>query len=186
MADQYAGVAGLPYTVIRIRAGDSVNVSAYHTGTGFFYASQTEKGTVGLIVSNKHVISNKTWIELDFGLKDSNNNRIFGPPKTIRIPHGAIPIIEHPDKNVDLAALPLAPIEHQFEISGVRPHVVYLTKDIIISPSVEEVLQVATSVLMVGFPNGIMDEANNFPVVRRGILARAVADQSGSYPAAAK
>ena len=40
---------------------------------------------IPLIVSNKHVLCNKAWIELDFALADGVNSRIIGPSKKIRI-----------------------------------------------------------------------------------------------------
>jgi hypothetical protein len=170
-APENSGLAGLPYTVIRIRAGDPVNHSQFHTGTGFFYQLSYGEQKIQLIVSNKHVLCNKTWIELDFGLGDVNQVRVLGPPKKFRIDPGQLPIFEHPDAQVDLAAIPLGPIITKLSEAGAQPHTLFLSKDIFPPPNIRAVLHVSTSVLMVGFPNGIMDEANNLPVVRRGSLA---------------
>ncbi|TGP96238.1 MULTISPECIES: serine protease [unclassified Mesorhizobium] len=165
------GLAGLPYTVVRIRAGDRANNRAVHTGTGFFYRLKVDEKDVPLIVSNKHVLSGKTWIEFDFAAIDHQGNRVFGPSNKVRVEPGQLPIFEHPDENVDLAAIPLNPMIEGLIGDGKNPHLLQLTKDNFALSHVEAILHAATSVLMVGFPNGIMDEANNLPVVRRGTLA---------------
>lgn len=165
-----SGLASLPYTVIRIRAGDPINPAAVHSGTGFFYGFSDEDGNIPLIVSNKHVLCNKTWIEFDFGSMGLDNLRILGPSKKVRIQQGQLPLFSHPDPLVDLAAIPLNPILEALSSNGEKPHALLLGKGNFAPPRVQAIMHAATSVLMVGFPNGIMDEANNLPVVRRGSL----------------
>jgi hypothetical protein len=171
MSNENSGLAGLPYTVIRIRAGDPINLNASHSGTGFFYTFHDDKGDIPFVISNKHVLCDKTWIEFDFATVDNNGWRVFGPFSKIRINHGDLPIIEHPNKFIDLAGIPLLPLIVYLKKRGINPYVSTLTKANTAPAKVQAVLHAATSVLMVGFPNGIMDEANNLPVVRRGTLA---------------
>lgn len=169
--DPNSGLAALPYTVIRIRAGDPNNTATIHSGTGFFYAVKHETKDVQLIVSNKHVLCGKTWIEFDFASVDNEGGRVFGPSMKVRVAQGQLPIFEHRDANVDLAAIPLNPLLECLTDNGKKPHALLLGKGNFAPPNVQTILHAATSVLMVGFPNGIMDEANNLPVVRRGTLA---------------
>lgn len=175
----HTGLFGLPYTVIRIRGGDLSNAGQYHTGTGFFYSSGSGPRNIPLIVSNKHVLCNKAWLEFDFGLATNDQERIFGPPTTIRIDAGSLPIFEHPDRNVDLAAIPLGPFFQQLKEDGKTPHTLLMTSKNFASDELISTMQAATSVLMVGFPNGVMDEANNLPVVRKGVLATPYAANYG-------
>jgi hypothetical protein len=166
-----SGVVGLPYTVIRIRAGDPHDVNAVHTGTGFFYSLRVDGGVIQLIVSNKHVLCGKTWIQFDFACSDDQGVRILGPSQKLHLDPGQLPIFEHPDPEIDLAAIPLEPLIGSLRGAGKQPHALLLSKGNFPAPQQQDLLHAATSVLMVGFPNGIMDEANNLPVVRRGTLA---------------
>jgi len=173
MADptQTTGIAALPYTVVRIRAGDPVSQNKVHFGTGFFYNFEVGTGNVPLIVSNKHVLCGKTWIDFDLAVSDDQGNRTFGPAHPVRIETGKLPIFEHPDPRVDLAAVPFVPIVEAVRNSGTKIFNLLLNQKNFPPEPVQAILHAATSVVMVGFPNGIMDDANNLPVVRRGILA---------------
>ncbi|MCA3387090.1 MAG: trypsin-like peptidase domain-containing protein [Roseomonas sp.] len=166
-----SGLEALPYTVVRIRAGDPSNAATFHSGTGFFYVLKIGKVDVALIVSNRHVLCGKTWIEIDFASADGQGVRIFGPPLKVRIEAGQLPIFEHPDPSVDLAAIPLNPLLEMLEGHGKKPHAPCLSRNLFIPDHQQPILHAATSVLMIGFPTGIMDERNNLPVVRRGTLA---------------
>lgn len=67
--------------------------------------------------------------------------------------------------------MPIAPLVQNLEATGFKPFVLCLNDGVCITPERAESLNAATDVIMVGFPNGIMDEANNLPVLRRGSLA---------------
>ncbi|BAB48055.1 trypsin-like peptidase domain-containing protein [Mesorhizobium japonicum] len=168
---QTTGITALPYTVVRIRAGDVANPQAVHKGTGFFYHFREGAGNVPLIVSNKHVLVGKEWLEFDFALLDNQGKRVFGPANTFRLTKNQLPIFEHPDPTVDLAAIPIQPIVEAMRGQGKEIFNLLLGRETIAPDNIQAILHAATSVLMVGFPSGIMDEKNNLPVVRRGILA---------------
>lgn len=162
----------LSYLVIRISAGDPLNANTVHFGTGFFYAFIEGDNVVPTIVSNKHVLSNKAWVEFDFGSSDiASGKRQFGPPTKLRVNKGELPIIEHPDPSVDLAVIPLFPLVESLKQSGVNAHAICLRSENFPRPYLQDILLPAQPVLMVGFPNGLMDDTNNLPVVRRGSLA---------------
>lgn len=166
-----SGLEALPYTVVRIRAGDLNDTTTFHSGTGFFYVLKIGMVDVALIVSNRHVLCGKTWIEIDFASSDEQGVRVFGPPLKVRIEAGQLPIFEHPDPLVDLAAIPLNPLLEELIQHGKKPHAPCLSSNLFIPDQQQTILHAATSVLMIGFPTGIMDERNNLPVVRRGTLA---------------
>lgn len=161
----------LPYTVIRISAGDPVNPNSVHTGTGFFYTMDFEGGGVPLIVTNKHVAANKSWLAFDFAEMGEANKRLFGKPKTVTIQKGQAPVVLHPDPDVDLAAIPCNPVLEYLKKSGFNPYFLNLSKHNFAPEHILKSLHAASGVLMVGFPNGLMDTENNLPVVRRGTLA---------------
>ena len=169
--DPHPGIAGLPFPVIRIRAGDPNDASACHYGTGFFYGYGEGDNNIPVIVSNKHVLCGKTWIEFDFASKDDQGKRVLGPSSPFRVLPGRLPIFEHPDPSVDLAAMPLVQILDWLAESKISPYIVMHNKESFAPDYVQKNLHASSNVLMVGFPKGIMDETNNLPIVRRGTLA---------------
>jgi hypothetical protein len=169
--DPNSARTGLPYTVIRIRAGDLNDPSIIHYGTGFFYGFRLGSTLIPAIISNKHVLCNKRWLEFDFARADESGIRIFGSPINVRILTGQLPIFEHPNSDVDLAALPLNPLIDIIKQKNLHPHTLLLSHENFPPPHIHPVLHASTTILMIGFPNGIMDEVNNLPVVRRDILA---------------
>jgi hypothetical protein len=163
--------AQMPYTVIRIWAGDLRDPSIIHFGTGFFYNLTNGDRNSLIVVSNRHVLANKAWIELHFAEADASGNRVFGAPIKVRVDRDHLPIFEHPDIGVDLAAIPVVPLLQAIQESGKKPYALALSDHDLPPGDVLKLFHASTNVLMVGFPNGLMDEANNLPVVRRGILA---------------
>jgi hypothetical protein len=165
------GIAALPFCVARITTGVTGNPNANAYGTGFFYRFALSGGDVICVVSNKHVLEGRPWIQVGFAQQAPDGRRVLGPATDVRVPSGALPIIGHPDPSVDLAIMPIAPLVNDLKTRGLEPFVLCLDKDVCITPTRAEALTVATDIIMVGFPNGLMDEANNLPVVRRGSLA---------------
>lgn len=165
------GIGALPFCVARIAAGVFGNPMAVGHGTGFFYNFKLPGGIVPCLVSNKHVLLHRPWIEVGFGAADASGGRALKPALNVRVEEGQLPIIGHPDPNVDLAVMPINPLSAALQQAGNQPFVLTLDDSVRISGEKATLLAAATDVLMVGFPNGLMDTANNLPVVRRGSLA---------------
>lgn len=165
------GIAALPFCVARITAGVAGDPAAVAYGTGFFYRFAMSVGDVVCLVSNKHVLKDRPWIDIGFAQHSADGRRALGPSTNIRVPAGELPVIGHPDPDVDLAIMPVNPLVDHLKAQGLNPFVLSLDSGACITPDRAESLNAATDVIMVGFPNGLMDEANNLPVVRRGSLA---------------
>jgi hypothetical protein len=77
----------------------------------------------------------------------------------------------HPNPDVDLCVMPVAPLLTQASAAGHNFFYVSLDKSLI--PSTDELADLGAleDVVMVGYPNGIWDATNNMPVVRRGVTA---------------
>jgi hypothetical protein len=164
-------LSSLPYTVVRIRAGDSKNSDITHYGTGFFFGKSFDGENHQFIVSNKHVLCNKNWIEVDFAMADTDGKRIIGPPHVFRFEKGQLPIFVHENIDVDLACIPLAPIGKYYADIKQNISLVSFNNTNIPDLHASHILDATTTILMPGFPNGIMDTRNNFPIIRRGILS---------------
>ncbi|BCW89948.1 hypothetical protein sos41_31160 [Alphaproteobacteria bacterium SO-S41] len=166
----YSGLAGLPYKVVRIEAGVPGNPRALQHGTGFFFAMDVLGRELPIIISNKHVLSGASYLSFEMA-RQKNNRREFAPPEVVRFRGGALPVFEHPDPEVDLAAVPLAPIWNEMQKRGVEPFPLVEFIGSLPPPYIEQAIHAATPALMVGFPQGLLDEVNNLPLVRRGIFA---------------
>ena len=77
----------------------------------------------------------------------------------------------HPDDKVDLCAFAIGPILNALKDQGKYAKISCLPMEII--PSAEEIGNMfqLDEVVMIGYPNGILDEVNNQPIFRRGTLA---------------
>lgn len=160
----------LQLNTVRIEA-ETGNGSA--TGTGFFVDFDIEEGgqthTVPVIVTNKHVISG--------GLRGKFRISIEGDErfKDITIENFESRFIKHPD-DVDLAILPFGPVLSTIVDSGFTPIFRTLSPNVFLQDSEAKKLDAVEDILMVGYPNGIWDNANNKPVFRKGITATHVKD----------
>lgn len=81
-------------------------------------------------------------------------------------------IVNHPNPSIDLCAIPLNPILSSLKHDkGISPFMIYLDKSILPSDEIIKNLSAVEDVLMVGYPIGLYDEANNFPIFRKGITS---------------
>ncbi|WP_160175253.1 MULTISPECIES: serine protease [Thermoanaerobacterium] len=80
--------------------------------------------------------------------------------------------ILHPDSNVDLCIMPMLPILEDARIRyNKRLFTISMNESNI--PSLEQVNSLSTleDIIMIGYPNGLWDETNNLPIIRRGVTA---------------
>jgi hypothetical protein len=160
----------LIHSTVRIECIDKLNQSS--TGTGYFFEFKTRKGhVVPTIVTNKHVIENGEIGKFNLTLKDQNGNPKIGEHYNFVIPNFEKNCLLHTDKNVDLAVIPIAPFLEQLKAD--KKEVFYITLNADIIPSDESLTKLFAmeNIIMIGYPNGIWDKVNNFPIIRRGITA---------------
>ena len=77
----------------------------------------------------------------------------------------------HPNSDIDLAFIPLAPILDKLAEDKKYPFLSFFRKENF--PTTEEWNNVSAleQIVIVGYPSGIWDPVNNLPVVRRGVAA---------------
>lgn len=160
----------LVYTTARI---ETDGPQGKGSGTGFF-VNFANKGSsfVPAIVTNKHVIRGVTGGVLYFTLKKSDSEEPdIGAIHAIRFSSFESLWILHPDAEIDLAALPIAPLLDQLVNSGKRPFYIPFTPDIFADQAYLNELTAIEDIIMIGYPIGLWDSTHNFPIVRRGITA---------------
>ncbi len=78
---------------------------------------------------------------------------------------------KHPDDNVDLCAMPIAPFLTEANKKGERLFYISLDKSILPTAQQLSDFSALEEILMVGYPNGIWDNVNNKPILRKGVTA---------------
>lgn len=143
-----------------------------HTGTGFFVAFDLGNDRSKIFcVTNRHVLSGAQVCSMPFTFADDTDKPKFGNGATINIPDIAQSTIFHPNGAIDLAAIPMHGVFNQMLERGLNPYFRALNRQDIPDSSFFADLNVTDDVLMVGYPNGLFDQHNNLPIVRRGITA---------------
>jgi len=143
------------------------------TGTGFFCnLEETEEGTLTVIVTNKHLIKDAVFGEIDFPVMNNEIEEF----ETISMDDFESHWILHPDDKIDLCVLPVAGyiefdrFEKEKILLGFSP----ITLGYF--PEYEELkgLGAIEDIIMIGYPDGLMDEVNLKPIVRKGITATSI------------
>ncbi|MDO9411171.1 MAG: trypsin-like peptidase domain-containing protein [Pseudolabrys sp.] len=167
MIEPVTPTENMMYVTARIVGIDGTG-NASQFGTGFFYHFPypgDETRFVPVLVTNKHVIkgANKTIF-----IAHTVSNGGKKPDGKVSVSSNFAEWIPHPNADVDLCALPIGGF-----LSSAKPSAFYRHIDKSIIPSDEQLqdLSAVEDVLMVGYPNGLWDSENNYPLIRRGITA---------------
>ncbi len=131
---------------------------------------QDNNSFIPCIVTNKHVISGSTAGRFHIHLSPS--------PDMVPTSHTRFDLsnfekawIMHPDSEVDLCVMPIAPLVKWSASKGQNLFFIPLGDDLLLTPEIANDLTAIEDVVMIGYPNGIWDNVNNMPVFRRGITA---------------
>ena len=142
------------------------------TGTGFFFQCLEADGRhVPVIATNKHVVDNSREGRFSLTLRDNEGGPLIGQHLSISLDNFQQRWIPHPDPDVDLCVMPINPLLQEADVAGPRFFYVPLDKSLIPNQTELEDLGALEDVIMIGYPNGIWDPANNMPIVRRGVTA---------------
>lgn len=142
------------------------------TGTGFFmnFNENLEKGTCQpVIITNKHVVKDAKKIIFSVCRADENNNPLDQQKFTITLDE--FKIINHPDNDVDLCAIPIASLDSYSQEYKVRLYRGKLGTDLIINEDEVKDCSAMEDIIMIGYPNGLEDSYNNKPIIRKGITS---------------
>jgi hypothetical protein len=163
-------VEQLVHCTVRIEA--TLRSGGVSCGTGFFMNFlQTEKETVPVIVTNKHVVANSDVGKLHLTLAKADGSPDIGNHRQFQFPNFESSWILHPDPQVDLAAFLIGPLLNQAQQAGTPLFFVPLRTELIPSEGDRQDLSTMEQVIMIGYPSGIWDAKHNLPVIRQGITA---------------
>ena len=145
------------------------------SGTGFyvlFLYNQSTSYSFPAIITNKHVIHDSYKIEFtltaqkkDEKLPDIRTHYKIGMEEPLRN------TVFHPSEEIDLAAIMIGNLLNNMDQDGHLPFIHPITLNLVPDQEKLESLFPMEEVVMIGYPNGIWDEAHNMPVIRKGITA---------------
>lgn len=161
----------LTHCTVRIEC--TLNDGNTSCGTGFFmnFLPVGDKH-IPAIVTNKHVIAGAQLGRIHFTFKGPDGGPDHGSHQRYEISNFEQQWIGHPDKDVDLAILPIARVLEAVNNATGR-QCFYVAVDAGLIAPVEERQGYSSmeDIVMIGYPNGIWDQVNNLPIIRRGITA---------------
>lgn len=162
----------ITYSTVRIECEYQDNSSG--TGTGFFFQFLKDEETgnhIPVVITNKHVINGAIKGRLILTKANENGEPLDTEHFEVYFDNFETFWRKHPDDNVDLCAMPIAPFLIEANNSGEK--IFYISLDKSILPTDQQLLDFSAleEILMVGYPNGIWDDVNNKPILRKGITA---------------
>lgn len=142
------------------------------TGTAFFFnLFRKDSLTFPVIVTNKHMVDDAVIGK--FFLNESKGDGVphVGSFKSVVISNFKKYWFFHPDSSVDLAIMPIAPLLTQSEEEGFKIFFQPIDETLIPDSDAVNSFTAVEDILMIGYPSGIWDSKNNYPIFRKGITA---------------
>lgn len=144
-------------------------------GTGFFFNYAEGESQYPFVVSNKHVVLDAKRGSLLFTVRDGDQPKI-GERFTVTLENFGSRWFGHPDMNVDIAVMPLAPVVNDVqEKVGKQLYFKSVGSELIPDEAAMQQLDAIEQVLFVGYPNALYDEVNLTPIARVGVTATPLA-----------
>jgi Domain of unknown function (DUF4303)/Trypsin-like peptidase domain len=131
------------------------------TGTGYYFSS----GNKDYLVTNKHVIEGALGISIPVhrATRERPQYVMLGDHFTHSVPMTGWYF--HPDPQIDVCCIPVDTL-----FNGIDAHE-YFYLPIHATAIVDQELPASIGVAMIGYPNGMWDEANGLPIIRMGTTA---------------
>lgn len=160
----------LMHTTVRLEC--DLGSSRQSTGTGFFFSFKVnEKTHIPIIVTNKHVINGAKVGTFVLTKSDVEGQPLLGQTEKVILNNFESLWLKHPEESIDLAVFPLAPLYQEAAVKKIQFFAPPIGEDLLPTPEKISNLSGLENITMIGYPNGIWDEKNNMPIVRRGITA---------------
>jgi len=136
-------------------------------GSGFLINHKSSVIDEIYLVTNKHVVTAKTQIYLRFNLNSggTTNKSVTLQLDTVSYWTG------HPDTKVDLAVIPL-PMDF-IQANNLNASAIDITNDCATKQFlIDKNLGEGNDVFVLGYPMGMVDLNNSFPIARKGVLSK--------------
>ncbi|SFG65229.1 S1 family peptidase [Methylobacterium gossipiicola] len=160
----------VPYLTVRIEANRLDGTKS--TGTGFhFGVDLPSKGHMSLVGTNKHVLEGANIVVIHISQAGEDGMPIPGSYIRLDLENFQNIVELHPDPEVDLAMFPISAALNEMQKRGLRPFFRQLRSSDIPDAARTKTIRAIEEITMIGYPIGLWDSRNNFPIIRRGITA---------------
>ncbi|MDP3585550.1 MAG: serine protease [Thiobacillus sp.] len=144
------------------------------SGTAFVVSHTHPRGTNTFIVTNRHLVDGVRRGGLVFTQK-RNGQPVFGQRFQLNIEDFPHAWFTHPDPEVDLAIIPMRPLEQAAHDQGVELYYHAIDSRLAPDAATQRGFDALEDVLFVGYPSGVWDQTNLMPILRRGTTATPMA-----------
>jgi hypothetical protein len=170
----------LANTTVKIQTVDSIagegnNAVSYGgDGTGFFFLFQTVQGNVPAIVTTKRMVEKAITISFVFLEADKDGMPLYDKQQLVTVKKTELPILYHPEKNVDLVIIPINPLLEYFSKKKININYRTLDDSVIPVDSVMQTISPFADLYILGHPSGIGAGLAGKPFLRKGITGTAL------------
>jgi hypothetical protein len=140
------------------------------SGTAFVVSHAHPRGIHSFVVTNRHVVEGVKRGGLVF-TQGRNGQPLLGQRFQLNIDDFTAAWFMHPDPEVDLAVIPMRPLEAAARDQGVELYYHAIDSKLVPDAQGWNALDALEEVLFVGYPSGVWDEVNLMPIMRRGTTA---------------
>ena len=158
----------LAYTTVLIESNGK-------RGTGFLIQKELpNKSIIPFLVTNKHVLYNEDTLCNEIKIKFRKATPEGKPSNELfEFSLGNFSKFCKPHSNpaVDLCAINMLSIINSLQEKNIFLFIKCIPTDIIPSDEILKELDYMEDIFMVGYPRGLSDELNNYPIFRRGVTA---------------
>jgi hypothetical protein len=140
-------------------------------GTGFFFGYKINDKDIPVIITNYHVIEGASEGSFQLTRTNKDGSPNIGVYENIILDNCESHWIKHPNKDVDLCAMPIAPLFHIAKSQGISFFYRKFSKDLVATSEQMAELSTLEEIIMIGYPVGVWDSINNMPIFRKGIIA---------------
>lgn len=144
------------------------------SGTAFVVSHTHARGTTTFIVTNRHLVDGVRNGGLVFTQKH-NGQPVLGERFQLNIDDFPAAWFMHPDPEVDLAIIPMRPLEAAANEQGIELYYHPIDSRLACDAATARALDALEDVLFVGYPSGVWDQVNLMPILRRGTTATPIA-----------
>lgn len=144
------------------------------SGTAFIISHPHPRGNFTFIVTNRHLVEGVRKGALIFTQK-RNGQPALGQRFQLNIEDFPQAWFPHPNPEVDLAIVPLRPLEEAARAQGVELYYHVIDSRLVPDAVTLRSLDALEEVVFVGYPSGVWDEVNLMPILRRGTTATPIA-----------
>lgn len=157
-----------------IRVDTVLDDGSEGSGTAFIVSHTAGNGSQNFVVTNRHLVEGVRSGGLVFTQK-KHGQPAFGERFQININDFSRAWFLHPNPEVDLAIIPLRPLEQAARDQGAELYYHAIDSRLAPDASTLRALDALEEVVFVGYPSGVWDQVNLMPIMRRGTTATPMA-----------